>query len=100
MMQQKAKIILVTTEGCEGCRIQKNLLDKVYQDYKGKYDYIIIDRADIKETFKDMSNVETGMMSDFPTTVFCIDDCVITKLIGTKPRGILKQCVEDMLSKC
>lgn len=98
-MKDKYKVVLVTTKGCEGCRIQKNLLDKVYEDYIGSYKYTTIDKDKIKETFASVcTNTEEPLViSDFPATIFIIDNWIFRTCIGTRTKETLKQYVEEML---
>lgn len=77
------RVVLITTEGCEGCNIMKRIVSTAYLDAKvenvsfGQYDFREREVEDI---------VRDNNISDFPTTLFIKENKVIDKIIGTRTK--------------
>lgn len=77
------RVVLITTEGCEGCNIMKRIVFTAYLDAKvenvsfGEYDFREREVEDI---------VRDNNISDFPTTLFIKENKVIDKIIGTRTK--------------
>lgn len=77
------RVVLITTEGCEGCNIMKRIVSNAYLDAKvenvsfGEYDFREREVEDI---------VKDNNISDFPTTLFIKENKVIDKIIGTRTK--------------
>lgn len=76
----KRKILLITTKGCEGCRILDRIIQKALDAYSKDVDYEIKDKDDIDIEFLKNEHIE-----DFPTTIFYQNDAIVYKFAGTKP---------------
>ena len=75
------EIWIITTEGCEGCRIARNL---VYRAALQSHKDIKIDVINhLDESYK--SFIKTYNIKDFPTIVFIKNDVVMSIHTGTMP---------------
>lgn len=72
-------IYLITTEGCEGCRIAKNILEKAIIESKIKLIYLQIDVND--KFYYDF--IKSLNVSDFPTIVFTRNHKILETITGT-----------------
>lgn len=81
------KIYLITTKGCEGCSIMKNILIDVFN----KDNIKIIDIADVPNWIK--INIK---LTDFPTTILVKDDVIKYHFSGTKNVKKIKDIVADV----
>lgn len=72
------KIILVTIEGCEGCKIMNNIINKALTFLAIP---IKFDKLDYTSLSKDF--IDTYDITDFPTTLFIKDDVLKAKIVGT-----------------
>lgn len=78
-LKNNCKILLITTKGCEGCRIMRNIITKVIADSKYDIEFIIKDVSEIDKTFFKNNNI-----TDFPTTIFMISDEIKAIFVGTQ----------------
>lgn len=72
------KIILITIEGCEGCKIMNNVINKALSFLAIP---IKFDKLDYTSLSKDF--IDTYDITDFPTTLFIKDDVLKAKIVGT-----------------
>ena len=72
------KIILVTIEGCEGCKIMNNVINKALSFLAIP---IKFDKLDYTSLSKDF--IDTYDITDFQTTLFIKDDVLKAKIVGT-----------------
>ena len=80
MKESKYKIILVTTVGCEGCKIMYNNISKAIGTHSKSISFIEADYKLNNEPF-----IKKYKFTDFPTTLFIKDNVLQFKLVGTKP---------------
>lgn len=90
-MIKNHRLLLITTKGCEGCRIAKNILDNVCKLYSDKFDYVIMDR----EKYLKLPVRES--IEDFPTILFYIDNKIFRKVIGTRTKQTFKEYIDEWL---
>lgn len=76
----KRKILLITTKGCEGCKILDRIIQKALDDYDKEVDYEIKDRDNI-----DVEFLKKHHITDFPTTILYKNDVIVFMFVGTKP---------------
>ena len=87
------KIILFTTQGCEGCVIAERLLKRVVENKNIKlevndvYDYI--NASEQNKHF-----ISRYFINDYPTTVFMRDNEVLTKCIGTMSMAQIEELIK------
>lgn len=74
------RVLLITTEGCEGCDIMKRIVSGAYIEAKiedtsfGCYDF----QDNEIENIVNENNIE-----DFPTTILIKDNKVVNKILGS-----------------
>ena len=73
------EIWIIVTEGCEGCRIAKNLVNKACMLSTKEIKVDVIDHLD--EHYKTF--IKTYNIKDFPTIVFIKSDVVMSLHTGT-----------------
>lgn len=74
------KILLITTKNCEACNIaEKNIKQAMAQSSKK----ITLEVKDIKEI--DKKFLKDKKITDFPTTLYIINDVIKFKCTGTYP---------------
>lgn len=72
------KIILVTIEGCEGCKIMNNIINKALEFLAIPIKFDKLDYTSLSKEF-----IDTYDITDFPTTLFIKDDVLKAKTVGT-----------------
>ncbi len=81
------KIYIITTEGCEGCRIIKNILNSINKD--NNFTIVSIDHKEVPDWIKNKIK-----LIDFPTVIFVKDNVILHSFIGTRTantiQGIIK----------
>lgn len=81
------KIILITTTGCTGCRIQKENLQAVIKDSSKNIALEIKDFKDIsKAQIEDWRRNKRIFLKDFPTTIFVNNDIITFHTVGSFPK--------------
>ena len=90
-MNDKNEIWLITTKGCFGCKIAKNLIQEAISKSKiNNIEFIESDiSADIREHFKEYS------FRDFPVTLFVKNNNIIHSFSGTKPAIVIAKNIDD-----
>lgn len=83
------KIMLIITEGCEGCVIQHNLIKEALTLTKRRIKYTV---KDVKSLDKEWLK-ETGI-TDFPTTLLLKDNKVVYKFVGTRPAIVIFRYID------
>ena len=83
------EIILITTEGCQGCEIMSTSIRQAIS--LTKKDDICFKKYDIKD-YK--NSVKDLKLSDFPTTIFKRDGKVTRKEIGTRPYIVILRWID------
>lgn len=76
----KRKLLLITTKGCEGCKIMDNIIQRALDLYEKPVDYEIKDRDSIDVDFLNKHHI-----TDFPTTILYQDNLIVYITTGTKP---------------
>ena len=84
----KRKILLITTKGCEGCRIMDSIIQRALNLYDKTVDYEIKDKDNI-----DIEFLKEKHIKDFPTTVLYKNDVIVFMTTGTKP---VERFIRDM----
>lgn len=74
----KNKLLLITTEGCEGCSILNKLVLDSLELLETNIEYTV---KDVSEVPKKLIRAE--LITDFPTLLFYKDDEIIHKIVGT-----------------
>lgn len=82
----KRKILLITTEGCEACRIMDNIIQKALDNYEKQVDYEIKDKDTI-----DIEFLKKHHINDFPTTILYQNNLIVFITAGTKPADQLRR---------
>ena len=72
-------IRLITTEGCEGCAIAERLIEKAISVAEVEIHLEVIDCLD--PYYYDF--IKQNNITDYPTTLYIVNDKVIDKTIGT-----------------
>ena len=85
----KRKILLITTKGCEGCKILNNIIQKVLDDYSKDVDYEIKDKDNI-----DIDFLKTNHIIDFPTAILYQNGRIVFMFAGTKPANVINRFLE------
>ena len=83
------KIVLITTEGCEGCSIMRYSINSA----------LLYSSKEIEFEVKDVSEINGAerhklKLTDFPTTLFYIDGNLVRKEIGTRPYIIVLRWID------
>jgi len=82
------KILLITTSRCEACNIAKS---HIIDALKG-YNDISLEIKDRKEV--DRYFLKENKVKDFPTTIYMIDNKVVSKSCGTYPMIVYKHWIK------
>ena len=82
----KRKVLLITTKGCEGCRIMDNIIQKALDSYEKQVDYEIKDKDNI-----DIEFLKKHHINDFPTTILYQNNLIVFITVGTKPADQLRR---------
>ena len=88
-------IRLITTEGCEGCRIAENLTEKAISISDFEITFEVVDCLD--PYYWDF--IETNKITDYPTTVYMIDDKVKKITIGTMNVNKIVQHIQKVFGE-
>lgn len=80
-------LYLITTEGCQGCKIMKNILDEHFSDIKLRVQDIRFVPLWIKTNVK---------LDDFPTLLFIKDDIIRYHFSGTKSARKIRELIENL----
>ena len=72
-------IRLITTEGCEGCAIAERLIEKAVSVAEVDIFFEVIDCLD--PYYYDF--IRQNNITDYPTTLYIVNDKVVDKTIGT-----------------
>ena len=97
MIKNKLEIILIFTDGCMGCKVMNNLIREVLNDVVSKYDSVVTLRLVNfvkvnKSIFVDYS------ITDFPATIFKVNDDIKKVIIGTTTKRNIKDIIEKTIS--
>lgn len=82
------KITLITTKGCEGCKIMNNIIQRALDLYEKPVDYEIKDKDNV-----DIEFLKKHHITDFPTTILYQDDIIVFITTGTKPVEQIKKAM-------
>lgn len=82
-------VYLVTTKGCQACRVQRNNLNIVLEDIN--CDYKENDFNELPDWLK--TNV---VLTDFPVTIFIEDEVIKYHFSGTKSVNKLNKIIRDL----
>lgn len=82
-------VYLVTTKGCQACRVQRNNLNIVLEDVD--CDFRICDFNELPDWLK--TNV---VLTDFPVTIFIQDEVIKYHFSGTKSVNKLNNILRDL----
>lgn len=90
------RLVLITTEGCEGCEIMKRIVSSAYLE--AKIENTSFGCYDFKE--QEVENLVTdNNINDFPTTLFIKNNQVIDKILGSQSKeeviNKIKDCFKD-----
>lgn len=73
------EILLITTIGCEACKIQNTIIHKAIEAYKDKFTIKVAELDFTEYTYLKFANKVT----DFPTTIFKVNGEEKTRITGT-----------------
>lgn len=80
-------LYLITTEGCQGCKIMKDILDKNFSNIRIRVQDIRFVPMWIKTNVK---------LTDFPTLVFIKNDVIRYHFSGTKSSRKIRELIETL----
>ena len=80
-------LYLITTEGCQGCKIMKDILDNNFSNIRIRVQDVRFVPLWIKTNIK---------LTDFPTLVFINDDIIRYHFSGTKSARKIKELIETL----
>ncbi len=88
------KILILTTEGCEGCSIVKTIINELISACK----------VDIKLEIKDWHEmtrdfIVSHKIKDFPAVLYIINGKVVNKAIGTYPSAVYLRWIDIYFKK-
>lgn len=73
-------VMLITTNGCEACHIAKRLIEKAISCVEIDIRFEIVDCLDPYY----WNFIKENNVTDYPTTLYIVDDIVKDKTIGTR----------------
>lgn len=80
------KILLITTKGCEACKIQERIINSAIKLSVDKYNIdfktSIFPESNTIRYIQELNNKEL-IITDFPTTIFLVNDNYKTHIVGT-----------------
>lgn len=85
MSKMKRKILLITTKGCEACKIMDRIIQRALDDFDKLVEYEIKDKDNV-----DIEFLKEHHIDDFPTVVFYQGDSMVFMTSGTKPAAVMK----------
>ena len=80
------KIILITTKGCVGCRIQRENIEKAIINSKINIGFEVIDFDTLTKKEVIEYRNKRVFLKDFPTTVFINNDVITFHTVGSLPK--------------
>lgn len=80
-------LYLITTEGCQGCKIMKDILDNDFSNIRIRVQDVRFVPFWIKTNIK---------LTDFPTLVFIKNDVIRYYFSGTKSARKIKKLIETL----
>lgn len=83
------EILLITTKGCEACKIQENLIKQAIDKLKLPINFNAIDIEDCENPWIRVRNFD-----DFPTTMLIENNTVKHQFVGTKPVNVIIQLIK------
>lgn len=83
------KIILITTEGCEGCAIMRNSINQAIALTSKEVTFVQKDFKDINK-----KQLAVNKVKDFPTVLFLKDDLIVRKESGTRPYIVVLRWID------
>ena len=88
MKAQTNKILIITTEGCEGCYIaRKNVDFAIFQSSK-EITKEVKDRDEVKDLIKQ------NRIKDFPAVLYYVDDIIKHKAIGSYSTAVYLRWID------
>lgn len=90
------EVRIITTVGCEGCRIMENIVQNVIKD---------IDYDEIEYSIYDFQNLDVDMIhfvnryqvNDFPATFILKDNEVVDRVFGTTTKRNMIERIEKLI---
>lgn len=86
-------IIVITTEGCYGCTVIRNLLEQI-DTSKFNINIQYIDCLD----YRVKSYIQLSDITDFPTILFIKDNNIIKTITGTTTKRNLEEIISLLFS--
>lgn len=84
---------MITTKGCEGCKIIDKLIKEALGLYKKEVTYVIKDKDEVDKDF-----LKTWYVNDFPSTFLIENDEVIFNFSGTRPAAVISRYMNTHFS--
>lgn len=86
-------LLLITTKGCLGCNIAKDIILSALEDTSKIIDFKIQDVGNIDKSF-----ITSNKIKDFPTLVFIESsfnkEKVLFKYTGTMPKAVINRWID------
>lgn len=83
------EILLITTEGCEACKIQENLIEEAIKISGLDITFNKVDVTDCKKNW-----LKSNSVKDFPTTMMFDDNNELTfQFSGTRPAIVIERFI-------
>lgn len=83
------KILLITTQGCAGCRIMERLIGEAINKSSKEIEFHKKDFKEVKPKF-----LRDNGIRDYPTTVFIKDDSIRFIYTGTNPMIVILRWID------
>lgn len=93
------KIILITTKGCVGCRIQRENIEKAIINSKINIGFEVIDFDTLTKKEVIEYRNKRVFLKDFPTTIFMIDNVITFKMTGSTPAICITRYIDLYIKK-
>lgn len=82
------KILVITTKGCEGCRIINNLIKQALTNYKD-VEYETKDKSEVSDKL-----LKANYVNDFPATFLIRNNEVKFVFVGTRPVPVISRYID------
>lgn len=88
-MAHTNKILIITTQGCEGCSIAKENVNSAKKQSNKKIDVQVEDWHTIDRRF-----IAEKKIKDFPTVLYILDNAIVYKCSGTYPTPVYLRWID------
>lgn len=88
------EVLLITTQGCESCDIQDDILTKVYNTISPKNPHLEYHILDTQRVSKNL--LSEYDITDFPTILFMVDNVVKKVIRGTASKTTILETLKEL----